>query len=168
MQEFQAVILMSQMKRLEKDTQLRNENAQYLTSKIKDIPGIIPHKLYPQVTRAAYHLYPFRYKKEHFNNAPRQKFLSALNAEGVPCSGGYGPQYRDGLIEEALNSRGYNRLFSKKRLARYREELHYPDNEQLCEEAVWFTQNLLLGTKSDMDDIANAILKIYENRDKLV
>ncbi len=167
MQEFQAVILMSQMKRLEKDTQLRNENAQYLTSKIKDIPGIIPHKLYPQVTRAAYHLYPFRYKKEHFNNVPRQKFLAALSAEGVPCSGGYGPQYRDGLIEEGLNSRGYNRLFSKRRLKRYRDELHFPDNDQLCEEAVWFSQNLLLGTKRDMDDIADAILKIYENRDKL-
>jgi len=167
MQEFQAVILMSQMKRLEKDTQMRNENAHYLTSKIKDIPGIIPHKLYPQVTRAAYHLYPFRYKKEHFNNVPRQKFLSALSAEGVPCSGGYGPQYRHGLIEEALNSRGYNRLYSKQRLARYRQELHYPDNDQLCEEAVWFTQNLLLGTRQDMDDIADAILKIYENRDKL-
>jgi dTDP-4-amino-4,6-dideoxygalactose transaminase len=168
MQEFQAVILMSQMKRLEKDTQARWENAQYLTSKIKDIPGIIPHKLYPQVTRAAYHLYPFRYKKEHFNNVPRQKFLSALSAEGAPCSGGYGPQYRDGLVEEALNSKGYNRLFSKQRLAKYREELHYPDNDQLCEEAVWFSQNLLLGTKRDMDDIADAILKIYENRDKLV
>jgi perosamine synthetase len=167
MQEFQAVILMSQMKRLEKDTQLRNENAQYLTSKIKDIPGIIPHKLYPQVTRAAYHLYPFRYKKEHFNDAPRSKFLAALSAEGIPCSGGYGPQYKDGLIEEALNSNGYKRLFSQERLNRYRQELHYPDNDQLCEEAVWFGQNLLLGTKNDMDDIANAILKIYENRDKL-
>jgi dTDP-4-amino-4,6-dideoxygalactose transaminase len=167
MQEFQAVILMSQMKRLEKDTQKRTANANYLTSKIKDIPGIIPHKLYEGVTRAAYHLYPFRYKKEHFNNIPRSKFLASLGAEGIPCSGGYGPQYKDGLIEEALNSRGYRRLYSKKRLKRYREENQYPDNDQLCKEAVWFTQNLLLGTRRDMDDIANAILKIYENRDKL-
>jgi len=167
MQEFQAVILMSQMKRLEKDTQRRNQNAQYLTSKIKDIPGIIPHKLYKQVTRAAYHLYPFRYKKEHFNNVPRNKFLAALSAEGIPCSGGYGPQYKDGLIEEALNSRGYKRLYSKERLNRYRQELHYPDNDQLCKEAVWLSQRLLLATKTDMDDIADAILKIYENRDKL-
>jgi len=169
MQEFQAVILMSQMERLESDTQKRNENAQYLTSKIRDIPGIIPHKLYDQVTRAAYHLYPFRYKKEHFNNVPRNKFLAALKAEGIPCSGsGYGPQYKDGLVEEALNSRGYKRLYSKERLKRYRQENHYPDNEQLCKEAVRFSQQLLLGTKKDMDDIADAILKIYENRDKLV
>ena len=167
MQEFQAVILMSQMKRLEKDTARRNENAHYLTSRIKDIPGILPHKLYEGVTRAAYHLYPLRYKKEHFNNIPRSKFLSALSREGIPCSGGYGPQYKDGLIEEALNSAGYKRLYSRERLNRYRRENHYPDNDQLCKEAVWFSQRLLLGTKRDMDDIADAILKIYENRDKL-
>jgi len=167
MQEFQAVILMSQMKRLEKDTQKRTENANYLTSRIKDIPGIVPHKLYEGVTRAAYHLYPFRYKKEHFNNLPRAKFLSALEAEGIPCSGGYGPQYNDGLIEEALNSAGYKRLYSRERLNRYRQELHYPDTDQLCKEAVWFTQNMLLGPKEDIDDIADAILKVYENRDKL-
>ena len=167
MQEFQAVILMSQMKRLEKDTARRNENAKYLTSRIKDIPGILPHKLYEGVTRAAYHLYPFRYKKEHFNNNSRSKFLSALSAEGIPCSGGYGPQYKDGFIEESLNSVGYKRLYSRERLKRYRRENHYPDNDQLCKEAVWFSQTLLLGTKRDMDDIADAILKVYENRDKL-
>jgi len=167
MTEYQAAILLSQMKRLEKDTQIRNENAHYLTSKIKDIPGIIPHKLYEGVTRAAYHLYPFRYKKEQFNNISREKFLSALSAEGIPCSGGYGPQYRDGLIEVALNSKNFKRAFSNERLNRYRRELHYPDNDQLCQEAVWLSQNLLLTTKNDMDDIADAISKIYENRDKL-
>lgn len=167
MQQFQAVILMSQMKRIQKDADTRLENALYLTSKIKEIPGIIPYKLAHGATRSAYHLYPFRYKKEHFNDLPRNKFLSALRAEGIPCSGGYGPQNKDGLIEEALNSRGYKRLFSKARLKRYREENHYPDNDQLCKEAVWFSQSMLLGSKRDMDDIADAILKIYENRDKL-
>ncbi len=168
MQQFQAVILMSQMKRLQKDADTRLENALYLTSKIKDIPGIIPYKLSNGATRSAYHLYPFRYKKEFFNNLPRKKFLAALKAEGIPCAGGYGPQNKDGLIEEALTSRGYQRLFSKERLKRYREENHLPNNDQLCQEAVWFFQNMLLGTKADMDDIADAINKVYENRDKLV
>ncbi|MBN2270705.1 MAG: DegT/DnrJ/EryC1/StrS family aminotransferase [Sedimentisphaerales bacterium] len=167
MQEFQAVILMSQMKRIKKDADTRLENALYLTSRIKEIPGIIPYKLARGATRSAYHLYPFRYKKEQFNNVLRDKFLSALSAEGIPCSGGYGPQNKDGLIEDALNSKGYKRLFSKKRLDQYREENHLPDNDQLCQEAVWFGQNMLLGTKSDMDDIANAIEKIYQNRGKL-
>ncbi len=167
MTEYQAAIGLSQMQRLEKDTQRRNENAEYLTSRIKDIPGIVPHKLYDGVTRAAYHLYPFRYKKEHFNNAPRDKFLAALSAEGVPCSGGYGPQYRDGLIEVFLNSKNFKRSFSKARLDKYRRELNYPDNDQLCKEAVWLGQNMLLGSESDTGDIADAIQKVYENRDKL-
>jgi len=167
MTEYQAAVGLSQIKRLEKDTALRNKNAEYLTSRIKHIPGIVPHKLYDGVTRCAYHLYPFRYKKEHFNNAPREKFLAALSAEGVPCSGGYGPQYRDGLIEVALNSKNFTRSFPKARLDKYRRELNFPGNEQLCKEAVWLTQNMLLGSKSDTSDIADAIQKIYENRDKL-
>ena len=167
MTEFQAVILMSQMKRIEMDADTRLENALYLTSKIKDIPGIIPYKLANGATRPAYHLYPFRYKKEQFDGIPREKFLAALKAEGISCAGGYGPQNKDGLIEQALNSKGYKRLFSEKRLKQYREENHLPDNDQLCKEAVWFGQNMLLGDKKDMDDIANGILKIYENRDSL-
>jgi len=114
-----------------------------------------------------YHLYPFRYEKKYFNNAPRSKFLAALSAEGVPCSGGDGPQYRDGLIEVALTSKNFTRSFPKARLDQYRKELNYPGNDRLCQEAVWLGQNMLLTEKRDMDDIANAIQKIYDNRDKL-
>lgn len=167
MTEYQAAIGLSQIKHIESDTVKRVENAAYLTSRIKDIPGIVPHKLYEGVTRAVYHLYPLRYKKEHFNNVPRDRFMAALRAEGIPCSGGYGPQYRDGLIEDFLTSKNFTRSFPKARLDQYRKELNYPANDQLCEEAVCFTQNLLLGSKQDIDDIADAIQKLYENRDKL-
>jgi perosamine synthetase len=87
-----------------------------------------------------------------------------LRAEGIPCSAGYGPQNKDGIIEEALNSKGYKRLFPEKRLKQWREENHLPGNDQLCREAVTFSQSMLLGTRSDMDDIVNAITKIFENR----
>ncbi len=167
MQQSQAIILMSQMKRLEKDTQIREQNARYLKEKLQHIPGIHPYKLNDGVTRAVFHLFPFRYVQQEFDDIPKEKFLQALQAEGVPCSSGYGPQYRDGLIEEALNSRGYQRLFSKSRLKRYREELVLPQNDRLCRESVWFTQNLLLGSQADMDDIVHAIQKIYEQRSEL-
>jgi dTDP-4-amino-4,6-dideoxygalactose transaminase len=167
MTEFQAAILLAQMKRLEEQTKRRTENAKYLTSKIKEIPGIVPHKLYEGVTRAAYHLYPFRYEKQAFNGLSRDKFLAALKAEGIPCSGGYGPINKDPFFERTLRSRNFRKMYSKEQLNRCREQNHCPDNDQLCKEVVWFTQNLLLADKSDMDDIADAILKIYENRGKL-
>ena len=168
MAEYQAAILLAQMKRLEEQTETRNENSRYLTSRIKDIPGIVPHKLYDGVTRAAYHLYPFRYRKEDFQNVPRSKFLAALKAEGVPCSSGYDRVNKNAFFENALNSRNFRKAYSKKRLDRCRQMNHCPDGDRLSDEAVWFFQSLLLGTKRDMDDIANAILKIYENRAQLV
>jgi len=119
------------------------------------------------VTRAAYHIYPFRYQPERFGGLPRGKFLAALRAEGIPCSGGYGPINKDPFFEKTLTSRNFRRMYSKKRLDRCREQNHCPDNDRLCREAVWLSQNMLLGTKADMDDIADAIVKVYENRDKL-
>jgi len=169
MTEIQAGILLSQMKRARADADKRLGNALYLDSKLKDIPGIIPYKLADGATRSSYHLYPFRYKKEHFDGLSREKFRAALQAEGIPNYGGYGKQYYDGLIEDALGSRGYKRLFSAERLNRYRDELHHlPENDQLTEEAVMFFQNMLLAERKDMDDIVRAIRKIYENRSQLV
>ena len=169
MMEFQGVILLSQMERVKKDFDTRLENALYLDSKLKNIPGIIPYKLTEGATKSAYHIYPLRYKKEHFDDLPREKFLAALQAEGIPCSSGYEAQYNDGFMEEVLTSRGYKKLFSEQRLKRYREELHeLPENDQLTSEAVWFFQNMLLGERQDMDDIVNAVHKVYENRKQLL
>jgi perosamine synthetase len=167
MQQSQALILLSQMKRIEKDNDIRNSNALYLSGKLKNIPGIVPSKLANGATRGVYHLYPFRYQKEKFNNIPKEKFLSALQAEGIPATSGYGKQNKDLLFEEAFNSRGYKRLFSEARLKQWRDENHLPGNDQVCDEAVGLYQSILLGSKSDMDDIVNAVAKIYENRDSL-
>lgn len=168
MQQIQALMLLSQMPRIEKDAEIRLENAKYLDRGLAQIPGIVPAKLVEGNNRSAYHMYPFRFVSEQFGNVSREKFIQALRAEGVPCSAGYGEQNKDGLIEEALNSKGYKRLFSEKRLKQWRETNHLPGNDQLAKEAVTFYQSILLGSKTDMDDIIAAVAKIYENREKLI
>jgi perosamine synthetase len=168
MQQYQAITLLSQMKRIQSDADTRLENALYLDKKLKDISGIVPYKLVTEDARSAYHLYPFRFISEEFGNVTRAKFLEALRAEGIPCSPGYGPQNKEGIIEEALTSKGYKRLFSESRLKNWREQNHLPGNDQLCREAVIFSQSMLLGTRSDMDDIVNAVVKVYENRSGLI
>jgi dTDP-4-amino-4,6-dideoxygalactose transaminase len=167
MQQIQAITLLSQMNRIEKDADTRLENAKYLDKKLGNIPGIVPYELVTKEARSAYHMYPFRFESEKFGNVSREKFIEAMRAEGVPCSTGYGRQNNDGLIEEALNSKGYKRLFSEKRLKQWREENVLPGNDQLAKEAVTFYQSILLGSKQDMDDIINAVTKIYENRESL-
>lgn len=167
MTEFQAAILLAQMERLEAQSQRRWENAVYLTAKLRGIPGITPHRLYDGVTRAAYHLYPFRYHAEQFHGVERDKFITALRAEGIPCSGGYGRLNKAAFIENTLSSRNFQRMYSREQLDHCRAQIECPDNDRLCSEAVCFSQNLLLGSQSDMDDIANAIGKVYENREQL-
>lgn len=168
MQHVQALILRSQMKRFARDAATRESNARYLDSKLKEIPGIVPYKLVEGAERSAYHLYPFRYLEREFGGAPKQVFLEALRAEGIPGNSGYGPQNKYGLIEEALRSKGFQRLFDENRLRQWREENVLPGNDRLCEEACNFRQNVLLGSREDMEDIVRAISKIYENRSRLV
>ena len=44
---------------------------------------------------------------------------------------------------------------------KYLNDNQCPLNDTLCQEAVWFTQNMLLGSKNDMDSIYQAIRKIH-------
>ena len=75
---------------------------------------------------------------------------------------------KQNFVEHTLSSRSFRKIYSKARLKRYREENHCPDNDLLSKEGIWFMHPLLMGTKEDIDDIVDAFLKIYENRDKLV
>ncbi len=168
--EYQAAIGLAQLKRLEEQTIRRNINAEYLKSKIENIPGIIPYKLYNHVTRAAFHLFPFRYKKEEFKNLPRNEFLSALRAEGIPCSSGYSTLNNMPFLENAFQSKNFKKMYPKMMLdiKIYNENNKCPANDRLCnEEAVWISQNMLLGSKTDMDDIFMAIEKIHTNSAKI-
>lgn len=164
--EYQAAIGLAQLKRLEAETDLRNKNAKYLQSLIGDIPGISPHKLYKNVTKAAYHLYPFRYHREAFNGLSRTGFLKALQAEGIPCSGGYSELNKMPFLENAFNSKYFKKFYPSERLnyLRYAEENNCPLNEKLCnEEAIWIPQNVLLGSRTDMNKVAEAIEKIQKH-----
>lgn len=170
MNEFEAAVLLGQLPGVQERFARRNENAAYLTSRLKDIPGIVPQKLYEGTTRGSFYLYATTYKKEHFNGADRSKFLKALSAEGVSFS----PYIRQGLhkepwIDNILTQKVYKKMFSEKRLQKFREETQCPICDKVCREmAMIWASGPLLAPKEDMADIADAIEKVYENRDKLV
>ncbi len=158
--DFQSALLRSQMTRLDSQARRRDENGAYLTRLLKEIPGITPARMYDGCTRNAYHLYMFRYDPAQFAGLPRAQFLGALRAEGIPCSGGYTPLNKEASIVEALASRGYERIYGKAELARLVDRNQCPQNDRLCSEAVWLTQTMLLGPRTDMDQIAEAVRKI--------
>jgi dTDP-4-amino-4,6-dideoxygalactose transaminase len=168
MTEFQAALLLQQLTRVEEQSRGREQNAQYLTSLLREIPGISPARMYEGTTRNGYHLYMLRYDKARFAELPRARFLEALEKEGIPCAGGYSPLNKERFLKETLNSRIYRKMYSERELAEWEERNACPENDKLCEEAVWFFQTMLLGPRRDMDDIAEAIRKIHKHAGELV
>jgi len=169
MTEFQGAILLGQLRRLEDQQELRNKNGEYLAGLLKDIPGISEVKMYEGQTRNGYHLFMMLYDKKHFNGLHKAKFAQAMRAEGIPVSTGYTPLNKQDFIEYHLNTRGFKSAFSKERLDKYRKENHCPVNDYVCAEtALWMGQTVLLGTKKDMEDIAEAAAKIQKNSGKLI
>lgn len=161
MMHYAAALLRQEIDKLVSDTKRRQENADYLTAGLKEIPGIQPVRL-PENSRAVWHLYAFRYDPDQFHGLARNNFIRALRAEGIPASGGYHEQYYDGLLDEAINSRGFKRLFSAQRLKAYRDSLQeLKGNKQACERTVGFYQTLLLAERSDMDHVIEAIRRIH-------
>jgi len=170
MNEFEAAVLLGQLGGVKERFALRNENAAYLTSKLKDFPGIVPQKLYEGTASGSFYYYGMTYHKEHFNNADRSKFLKAIAAEGVSLSTMYQSAIlnKEPWTDHILNLKVYQKMYSPARLKKFKEELSLPTCDTVCQEAVVMSgSGRFLATKADMDDIINAIMKIYENRDEL-
>jgi dTDP-4-amino-4,6-dideoxygalactose transaminase len=169
MNEFQAAVLLAQLAGAQERFRRRNENAAYLTSRLKGCPGIVPQKLYPGTASGSFYIYAMSYDKQHFNNVDRARFLKAVQAEGVSLSP-YIDQglHREPWVEHILKSKAYQNAFSSRRLQQFREEISCPNCDRVCQEmAMVWASGPLLGTRADMDDIADAILKVYEHRDEL-
>lgn len=158
--EFQASLLVTQMERLEAQAKRRDANAALLAKLLSSIGGLTPAALEEGCTRSAWHLFMFRYDAAQFGGLPRAKFIKAMAAEGIPCSSGYTPLNKQAFLENVFKGRGYQRLYSAGRMRQWREANHCPANDKLCTEALWFTQNMLLGPKEDMEQIAAAAAKI--------
>jgi dTDP-4-amino-4,6-dideoxygalactose transaminase len=168
--EYQAAIGLAQIGVLDEQTTLRNENAKYLRNQIKGIPGIKPYKLYKDVTRAAFHMFCFRYDSREFKDMPRDLFLKALRAEGIPNLSGYAPFLnKQPYLENAFNTKNFRKMYPPEMLdfKKYSEANECPENDKLCNESVWLQQNMLLAEKSDLDNIAAAIERIRKNAEQI-
>jgi dTDP-4-amino-4,6-dideoxygalactose transaminase len=168
--EYQAAIGLTLLEDLEEQTTIRNERATYLRSKIEDIPGIVPYKLYDNVTRCAFHMFAFRYKQDEFKGLSRADFLNSLRAEGIPCMSGYAPFLNtQPYIQHAFKTKNFRAMYPEEMLdfQNFSEQNQCPENDALCNEAVWLFQSMLLADESDMDDVANAILKIKDHAESI-
>lgn len=165
--EFQAAILSSQLDRLADQHRRREENILYLEEKLADVDGLIPVKRDPRITTFACYEYILRYQAEGFQGVHRDRFCGALAAEGIPNDPYfYTPVYRRSLFP--LRASEYPSCQARYGATLDPDSVHCPVTERAAaQEAIWFHHRLFLGSKSDMDDIVEAIHRIRNNLDAL-
>ncbi|MAG47661.1 DegT/DnrJ/EryC1/StrS aminotransferase [archaeon] len=163
MTEIDAAIGLEQFKKLDSLNNQRIKLAEYLSEKIKqEVPGITPY-LNNENGKNVYFILPFKYSESKVG-IPRDKFIEALNAEGIPFGSGYvKPLYLSPIFHE-------NKHFALKHFASH---ISYdkgicPTVEKLHEKEIILT--LIArppATLKDMDDIVEAMKKIIENKEEL-
>lgn len=172
MTEWQGAILLAQLTRFLDQVETRERNARYLAQGLKEIEGVDPIDRDPRVTRWCFYYWNFHYRQEQFAGVPRDRFIQALQAEGVPVSvGAHGlPIYRNPLFR----SMNFGRTGCPIKCPLYGKpvdysQVHLPVAERLYEtQALSLPHRLFLGdTTEDMDLILEAIRKVRANVDEL-
>jgi dTDP-4-amino-4,6-dideoxygalactose transaminase len=143
---FQAVLLLNQLERLPGELRTRMDRAAYLRRKLSKIGGLVPTPatLDERVTIHGYHLFSMKYDSSAWSGLPREKFVAALQSEGVPITTGYPhPIYRNELFQ-------------------HHSTVVQPcsEAEAYCESSVWLPHNALLADESWLDDVVTAITKV--------
>jgi len=153
--ELQGALLLAQWDRFEEQAQTRERNGKYLDDHLGSLPGIVPQRRTADCTRHGHHLYCFRVEPERLG-APREAFLEALRAEGIPAAPGYPiPLYRQRLFTEGA----FGPYGAIVRIDYW--QVCCPRCETLStRQGVWLPHACLLGAQGDVDDVVAAITKV--------
>jgi len=163
--EFQAALLLSKLKSLPQEVETKHFNGEYIAGKLRKIEGIEPLRQDPRITKRGYYFFVVRYNSDQFSGLSKQKFLRALQAEGVPAGSGYGmPLYKqpafkkenlEGVIPEGIKMPDY-------------ETLYLPGAKQFTAEEITLPHEILLADREALGLVVSSIEKIRENVDELL
>jgi len=169
MTEFQAAILLAQLARLENQMAQRERSAAILDQRLSGLPGLQLIRPEPRMTRRSYHMYIFRINERELG-VSRDRFVEALTAEGLPASRGwYHPLYANGVFRSSSSANGpvhgiisplSGRGFDYTRV-------RCPVTEQVCRDAVWIPQTVLLAPENHIRAAADAIEKVVAHAREL-
>lgn len=164
--EWQGAVLHAQLSRLDEQTKRRHENARTLDRLLGEIPGITPQKLDERCTRNGQYAYIFHVNKKQFAGMSTERFIEAMNAEGIPNQASYPPlhqleMFRNGKYRSCLSGKQATQkhVFLKQK---------FPITQKAAWETVWIPQPALLGDEEDMHEISAALTKIQSNAKQLV
>jgi len=164
--EFQAAILLDGLARLEEQNRRRAENARYLGERLAAIGGVIPQARPRSVEEQTYYHYLARCEADAFAGRGSADVSRALEAElGLWVHPPY-PALPNHKLYVPRTKRRY-RLGEEHWAALDPSRFAVPIAAQAHAECVVFHHAALLGTKADMDAIADAFAKVKAAADQI-
>jgi len=160
MTEFQAAVLLAQLSRLESQVHSREASAALLDQLLAGVRGLRLLDPAPHMTRRSYHFYILRVDEQELGMT-RDRMIEALEAEGVPASKGwYRPLYRNGVFARAHEgpAHGIRAPLAGKGVDFTR--VNCPVCEQVCRDAIWIPQHVLLADEPAIRALAAGIEKV--------
>jgi dTDP-4-amino-4,6-dideoxygalactose transaminase len=160
--EFQAALLLSQLKRLPKQTQIRHANGKYLAFELEKIDGVSALKRDPRITNRGYYFFLMRYDLTRFENVSLECFIKALNSEGIPVGKAHNqPLYNNPLFKE-MHFSGIPHM-----------DVDYTNISCPVAERIYKNEIVALGKdflmeRENIDLVLKSIIKIRENINELV
>ena len=161
--EFQAVVLSAQLRRLEQQMATRERNASLISDILSDVSAIKLPAESPRMTRRSYHMYIFRLKGNLSES--RDAIVHEIAATGVPVSAGwYQPLYKNNVFRKAHlgPAHGIRSPLANKGVDY--TTTNCPVCEQVCHDAIWIPQNILLAREDDVMSAANLIRHVVEQK----
>jgi len=159
--EWQGAVLQVQLGRLDEQTRRRHQNSRLLDCLLREIRGITPQKLDGRCTRNGQYAYIFHVNRKEFRGLTTERFIEAMNAEGIPNQASYPPLHQLDLFR---NGKYRNRLGGRQATQKHAFlNKKFPVTQKAAWETVWIPQPALLGDEEDMNEIAAALSKIQKN-----
>jgi dTDP-4-amino-4,6-dideoxygalactose transaminase len=125
MTEWQGAILGEQLKRVKKQTLIKQRNGEFIARELERMGGLLPLKRDPRITRRGYYFFLMRYNAAEFAGLPKLQFIKAMQAEGFGIGHGYGRPIQNNPVFESMRDKRGAPRYAKTRT---------PSTDRICSE----------------------------------
>jgi L-glutamine:scyllo-inosose aminotransferase len=170
--ELQCALLSAQLERLDAQHVRRLANVRHLEKRLSELGdiGLRLQKHDARMTDPAFYQVVLLYDSTRWKGLARDRFVEALEAEGVPADGAFYAPIPDRVAELfPLRAREYPATRERYGEALRPEQVRCVNaSEAAYRRTVWMHHGLFLGRTADVDDIVDAICKVREGVDAIL
>ena len=156
MTEYQAAILLMQMKKFNELHKRRNENARYLSNRLNEIDGIKVMCPTEGSSELGWYVFPFTFDPSKFNGLNKTEFERKLQEQGIPRVDSYPPLHTLTCFREIKLKSGID--YSTANWGKDKSDNQYfPIVSDIYSRSIEFPQELLLASPKQLDFVVDFI-----------